>query len=148
MNELIKLTAREAVSLLKQGEVSPLELIEAAANRIAEVEEAVNAMPTLCLDRARDRANQLMAQPPSNPPPYYLYGLPIAIKDLVDVAGVRTTYGSPIFADHQPDGSDFLVETLEANGAIVLGKLEHGYDVWRFIGRFCRCRGYGRGLAR
>ena len=59
MNELIKLTAREAVSLLKQGVVSPLELIEAAANRIAEVEEAVNAMPTLCLDRARDRAKQL-----------------------------------------------------------------------------------------
>ncbi|MCK4789950.1 MAG: hypothetical protein KAV87_39795, partial [Desulfobacteraceae bacterium] len=87
MNELIKLTACEAVSLLKQGEVSPLELIEAAANRIAEVEEAVNAMPTLCLDRARDRAKQLMAQPHSDPPPYYLYGLPIAIKDLVDVAG-------------------------------------------------------------
>jgi len=122
MNELIKLTAREAVSLLKRGEVSPLELIEAAASRIAEVEEAVNAMPTLCLDRARDRAKQLMAQPHSDPPPYYLYGLPIAIKDLVDVAGVRTTYGSPIFANHRPDRSDYMVEILETNGSIVIGK--------------------------
>ena len=122
MNELIKLTAREAVSLLKRGEVSPLELIEAAASRITEVEGTVNAMPTLCLDRARDQAHELMVQLPIDPPPHYLYGLPIAIKDLVDVAGVRTTYGSPIFADHQPDRSDYLVETLEANGAVVIGK--------------------------
>ena len=51
-----------------------------------------------------------------------LAGLPIAIKDLNDVAGVRTTYGSPIFADHVPERSDILVETLEGNGAIVLAK--------------------------
>ncbi len=122
MNELIKLTAREAVSLLKRGKVSPLELIEAAASRIAEVETAVNAMPTLCLDRAGDLAKRLMARPPNDPPPHYLYGLPIAIKDLTDVKGVRTTYGSTIFSDHVPDRSDYLVETLEANGAIVIGK--------------------------
>lgn len=122
MDELIKLTAREAVSLLKRGEVSPLELIEAAAGRIAEVEEAVNAMPTRCLDRARDWAHQLMAHPPGDPSPHYLYGLPIAIKDLVDVEGVRTTYGSPIFSQNRPGCSDYLVEILEANGAVVLGK--------------------------
>lgn len=67
MNELISLSARETVSLLKRGEVSPLQLIDAAANRIAEVEEAVNAMPTLCLDRARDQANLLMANPLDDP---------------------------------------------------------------------------------
>lgn len=122
MNELIKLTAREAVSLLKRGEVSPLQLIEAAAARIAEVETVVNALPTLCLDRATDHAKRLMAQPPNDPPPHYLYGLPIAIKDLTDVEGVRTTYGSTIFPDHVPDRSDYLVEILEANGAVVIGK--------------------------
>ncbi|NIN65463.1 MAG: amidase, partial [Anaerolineae bacterium] len=110
------------VALLKKGEVSPLELIDAAADRIAEVEKTINAMPSLCLERARDQASRLMVQPLSDPPPHYLYGLPIAIKDLVDVAGVKTTYGSPIFAHHQPDRSDYLVETLEANGAIVIGK--------------------------
>jgi amidase len=122
MNELVKLTARQAVSLLKAREVSPLELIEAAAGRIAEVEASVNAMPTLCLERARAKAKQLMARPPLAPASNYLYGLPVAIKDLTDVAGVRTTYGSPIFAQHVPDRSDYLVEMLEANGAIVIGK--------------------------
>ena len=122
MKELTELTARQAVSLLKRGEVSPLELIEASADRIAEVEAEVNAIPTLCLDRARDHGKQLMANPRDDPPPHYLYGLPIAIKDLTDVSGVRTTYGSTIFSDHVPDRSDYLVEILEANGAIVIGK--------------------------
>ena len=49
-------------------------------------------------------------------------GLPIAVKDLNDVASVRTTYGSPLFTDHVPDRSDIMVETLEANGAIVIAK--------------------------
>ena len=48
--------------------------------------------------------------------------MPVPIKDLTDVAGVRTTYGSPIFKDHVPERSDILVEHLEANGAIVYAK--------------------------
>ncbi len=122
MNELIKLSARQVVSLLKMGDVSPLELIDAAEARIAEVEREVNAMPTLCIDRAKEQAKKLMANPPTDPPPHFLYGLPIAIKDLTDVKGVRTTYGSPIYAQHKPESSDYLVEILEANGAIVIGK--------------------------
>jgi amidase len=122
MNELIQLTARQAVDLLRTGEISPLELIDAAADRISEVEKEVNALPTLCLDRARNRAKKLITDPQDNPPPCFLYGLPIAVKDLEDVAGVRTTYGSPLFAHHKPDRSDYLVEKLESNGAIVIGK--------------------------
>ena len=49
-------------------------------------------------------------------------GLPIAVKDLTDVAGVRTTYGSPIYADHVPERSDILVERLEERGAVVIAK--------------------------
>ena len=59
-DELIRLTATEAVSRLRSREISPLELIDAAAARIAAVEPAVNALPTLCLDRARDHAKRLM----------------------------------------------------------------------------------------
>ena len=59
--ELWRLTAVEAVSLLKKKEVSPLELVEVSAARIAEIEPEVNALPTLCLDRARDHARRLMA---------------------------------------------------------------------------------------
>ncbi len=54
--------------------------------------------------------------------PGWLAGLPVAIKDLTDVAGVRTTYGSPIFADHVPAASHPLVERIERRGGIVIGK--------------------------
>jgi amidase len=59
-DELIRLTATEAVARLRQREISPLDLIDAAASRIAAVAPAVNALPTLCLDRARDHAKRLM----------------------------------------------------------------------------------------
>jgi amidase len=122
MDDLIKLTARAAVEKLKNREVSPLDLIAAAEARIAETDGVLNATPTLCLDRARAHAKRLMDSPPADPGPQFLHGLPIAIKDLNEVEGVRTTKGSPIFADHISPHSDYMVETLEANGAIVIGK--------------------------
>ena len=122
MDALTELTAREAVAMLKAGEVSPLELIDAAQARIAETDGAINALPTLCLDRGREHAKRLMDDPPTDPPTGYLHGLPIAVKDLVNVAGVRTTQGSPLFADFVPESSDILVETLERNGAVVIAK--------------------------
>ena len=122
MHELCKKTAREMVALLAKGEVSPLELIDIAADRIAATDGVLNALPTLCYERARDRAKALMQRRPGRPPRGYLHGLPVAIKDLTDVAGVRTTYGSPIYADHVPARSDLLVETLEAKGAVVIAK--------------------------
>ncbi len=123
-DELIRLTAREAVARLKRKDITPLELIDAAAARIAAVEPFVNALPTLCLDRARDHARRLMAQPPGDAAnePGWLAGLPVAIKDLMDVAGVRTTYGSPIFSDHVPQRSNPLVERIERRGGIVIAK--------------------------
>ncbi|MCO6419034.1 amidase [Siccirubricoccus sp. KC 17139] len=122
--ELIRLTATEAVARLKRKEVSPLALVEAAAARIAAVEPAVNALPTLCLDRARDHARRIMAGEGAENAghPGWLAGLPVTIKDLADVAGVRTTYGSPIFKDHVPARSHPLVERIERLGGIVLGK--------------------------
>lgn len=123
MNDLIRLTAREAVRRLASKEVSPLELIDAAETRIAETDGAVNAMPTLCFDRARKHARALMASGhPAEPPRGYLYGLPIAIKDLIEVEGVRSTFGSPIFKDNIPAKSDLLVTNLEARGGVIVGK--------------------------
>jgi len=126
--ELCRLTATAAVAALRRGEISPLELIDAAEARIAATDPTLNALPTLCLDRARDRARRLMAEGPAGGgvndpvPPGWLAGLPIAVKDLVPVAGVRCTWGSPIFADHVPERSDILVERLEARGALVAAK--------------------------
>ncbi len=122
--ELHQLSASEAVARLARHEVSPLELVEAAAARIAEVEPAVNALPTLCLDRAREHAKRLMrgGGREMEGAPGWLGGLPVSIKDLTDVAGVRTTYGSPIFQDHVPTRSHPVVQRIEARGGIVIGK--------------------------
>ena len=86
---LFRLTAREASAALARGDISPLELVEAAAARIAEVEPAVNALPTLCLDRARDHARRLMRGEGREMEGQagWLGGLPVSIKDLTDVAG-------------------------------------------------------------
>jgi len=123
-DELFRLSATAAVARLRAGEITPLELIDAAAARIAAVDGAVNALPTLCLERGRAHARALMAgqRREAEGEPGWLAGLPVAIKDLADVAGVRTTYGSPIFRDHVPDRSHPLVERIERRGGIVIAK--------------------------
>jgi amidase len=114
---LVRETACAVVDKLRAGEVTPLDLLDVLEKRIAEVDGKVNALPTLCFDRARDRARALMKKPASERG--LLAGLPVPIKDLTDVAGVLTTQGSPIYRDNIPARSDVLVEHLEANGAIV-----------------------------
>ena len=123
-DELTRLSAIEAVGRLRRGEVTPLELIDAAAARIALVEPHVNALPTLCLDRAREHATRLMSERVHDAAdePGWLAGLPVVIKDLMDVAGVRTTYGSPLFANHVPATSHPLVRRIERLGGVVIGK--------------------------
>ena len=124
IDELIRLPATAVVARLRRREVSPLELIDAAEARIRAVDGAVNALPTLCLERAREHAQELMAgrRREAENEPGWLAGLPVVIKDLVDVAGVRTTYGSPIFRDHVPSSSHPLVLRIERKGGIVIAK--------------------------
>lgn len=123
MIELFRLTAREAVRLLRAGEVSAVELVQASLARIEATDGSVNAIPTRCAERALAHARRLHgAKPSAGREHAWLGGLPIVVKDLNDVEGVRTTYGSPLFVDHVPDGSDAMVQTLEANGAVVIGK--------------------------
>ena len=114
-DELTSLSARAAVAALRSGEVAPRELVEAALRRIEAVDGPLNALPTVCAERALAHAETADRQ-------LALAGLPIAVKDLTDVAGVRTTYGSPIYADNVPERSDILVERLEERGAVVLAK--------------------------
>ena len=117
---LFKKTATEILVLLKSEAVSPLDLLDTLEARIAEVDGAVNALPTLCFERARDNAKTTMTKPVGERG--MLAGMPVAIKDLDPVAGVRSTWGSPIYQDFVPERSDCLVETLEANEAIVYAK--------------------------
>jgi amidase len=117
MNHLIGMTALDLIAQLRSGGISPLDCLDALERRIAEVDGVINALPTLCFERARGRAKTLMQKPASERGS--LCGLPVPIKDLTDVAGVCCTQGSPIFANRIAETSDILVETLEANGAIV-----------------------------
>jgi amidase len=117
---LVRETACAVVDKLNSGEVTPLDLLDVLEQRIAEVDGKVNALPTLCFDRARAHAKALMQKPAAERG--LLAGLPVPIKDLTNVAGVLTTQGSPIFRNHIPAQSDVLVEHLEANGGIVYAK--------------------------
>jgi amidase len=117
---LFKKTATEMVELLTLGAISPHDCLDALEARIAAVDPTVNALPTRCFERARRVADELMRRPMGERG--MLKGLPVAIKDLTEVAGVRTTFGSPIYADHVPDWSDPLVERLEEEGAVVYAK--------------------------
>ncbi|HEY7744537.1 MAG TPA: amidase, partial [Burkholderiales bacterium] len=122
MGELWRLSAVEAVRALKRREVSPLEMIDACAARIEATNPKINALVTLCYDRAREHARRILGERRSDAPPQFLHGLPIAVKDGTDVAGVRCTSGSRIYADRIAPASDIVVQRLEANGAIVIGK--------------------------
>lgn len=122
MHEFIKWTASEAVARLRSGEVSPLDLIDAAERRIADTNPQINAMVTLCVERAREQARQLMNEPRANRPAGFLHGLPIAVKDNTDVEGLRCTSGSRVFENRIAPGSDPVVKRLESQGAIVIGK--------------------------
>lgn len=113
-------TATKAVRLLSRGDVSPRELLASLRSRVEDVGPAVNALPTLCFDRAEEFAKRL-----EDLPPYArgcFAGLPWAIKDSTPVAGVRTTFGSRAFADFVPRTSDYVVEAIESQGGVVFAK--------------------------
>ncbi len=120
--EMIGWTATEAVARLHAGEVTPSDLVAASLARIDEVDGAVNALPTVMADRARDHARRVATNRDAGATSPLLGGLPVAIKDLTDVAGVRTTRGSTLFADRVPTTSDIVVRRIERNGGIVVAK--------------------------
>ncbi|WP_259776854.1 amidase [Aliiroseovarius crassostreae] len=117
-SDLCAMEAHQVVALLKARKLSPDELISAAEARMDQVEPAVNAVPVRCSTRARAQAMSLR---PSDHPGD-LAGLPIGIKDLTPVAGVRSTFGTKGLAENVPAESDPLVTRLESRGALVMGK--------------------------
>ena len=118
--ELVRASACAIVGKLEAGDLTPLDLLDVLESRIAEVDGKVNALPTLCFERARAHAKALMKKPADQRG--LLAGLPIPIKDLFNVEGVRNTQGSPIFRDRISTYSDIMVEHLEQNGGVVYAK--------------------------
>ncbi|WP_188194942.1 amidase [Nonomuraea sp. SYSU D8015] len=118
MSELHYLSATELAHLIRTGQVSAVEVVQAHLDRVEEVNPRVNAIVTLVAEQALEAAEAADAREPDGP----LHGLPVAHKDLVDTAGIRTTYGSPLFAGNVPDQDDLIVRRLRAAGAITVGK--------------------------
>ncbi|MDX6703906.1 MAG: amidase, partial [Baekduia sp.] len=112
--------ARAALAArVRRGDVSPRELVEAALERIEALDGPLNAVVALRAEEALAEAAALGAARGAGP----LAGLPLLVKDLASCAGMRTTYGSPWFADRAPDTvDDAAVARLRAAGAVVVGR--------------------------
>ena len=115
-------SAVELAARIRRRELSAREVMAAFLTQIERVNPQVNAIPTLLPERAEagaEAADRALAAGEATGP---LHGLPIAIKDLVATRGIRTTFGSPIYADHVPDQDEIIVERLRAAGAVIIGK--------------------------
>lgn len=119
MFELHHLTAQEQWDWLQRGEISPGELTGHYLERIARLDAGLGAFVTVTAPGAIARAREVTESVPRSAP---LWGIPFADKDLVQRAGVRTTYGSRLFAEYVPEESDELVTVLDAAGGVSLGK--------------------------
>ena len=120
MGKLYQFSASEVVAMLRAGEISIADTLDAIRERVDAVNGDVNALPTLCFERAYDRAAELQTQPLDARGE--LCGLPVTIKDLTPVAGVKTTFGSAIFKDYVPAVSAQLVERIEQRGGVIYAK--------------------------
>src|SRR5213079_1201010 len=121
MEDLADRSATELARLVRSREVSPVEVIEACLERVERYNPAVNAVVTLN-PRALDDAGELELRLVRREEVGLLAGLPVGIKDVTPVAGLRTTYGSPLYRDHVPTEDALVVQRLRAAGAIILGK--------------------------
>ena len=119
--DLADLSAVAVRDLVATRRVSPVAVMEAALARVAQHNPAINAIVTLN-PRALDDARALERRIARGDDPGPLAGLPVGIKDVTPVAGLRTTYGSPLYRDHVPDEDATVVQRLRAAGAVILGK--------------------------
>jgi aspartyl-tRNA(Asn)/glutamyl-tRNA(Gln) amidotransferase subunit A len=120
--DLAWLTLTQAAELVKARKVSSTELVTACLDRIRTYNPKLNAFITVTGEAALARAKALDALPASAPRGP-LHGVPIALKDNIDTAGVRTTAASSVFDDRVPTDDAEVARRLTAAGAVVLGKL-------------------------
>ncbi len=130
MAELVRLSARQLLAGYRAREFSPVEVVEALAARIEKLNTLLGAFTTLCLERAREEARAAEEAYRRGEAAGPLAGVPFAVKDLFDSAGVRTTYGSPMFADHVPAADAAAVRRAREAGAILIGKAQTHEFAW------------------
>src|SRR6267154_1039545 len=121
--EICFMRATELAAMIRETKLSAREVMQAHLRQIERVNPKVNAIVTLVdedklMEQAR-AADDVIARGDSVGP---LHGLPVGVKDLTETAGIRTTYGSPLYCDNVPDHDALVVERMKNAGAIVLGK--------------------------
>ncbi|WP_375596149.1 amidase family protein [Algihabitans albus] len=122
MTELCDRSAVELRALMRRREISPVELLNSCLARIAAVNPTLNAVVALDAPGARAAALDAEASFRADDTPPALTGLPVGIKDLNETKGLRTTFGSPLYADHVPLEDTGVVRRLRAAGGIVAAK--------------------------
>ena len=119
MTSIPEMTAVDLVAAIQKRELTCEAVMEAHLSQIEARNRHLNALVALrSSDDLMAEARQVDRQGPKGP----LAGLPFALKDLVEVRGIRSTHGSPIFADHVPEADDYLAARIRASGAILIGK--------------------------
>jgi aspartyl-tRNA(Asn)/glutamyl-tRNA(Gln) amidotransferase subunit A len=121
-DDLAKLTLRDAADLVRKKKVSPVELTKACLTRIDRANPALNCFITITADSALQQAREAETEIAGGKWRGPLHGIPIALKDLFDTAGVRTTAGSGVFKDRIPTEDAEVVRRLKSAGAVLLGK--------------------------
>jgi amidase len=119
---LTRKSARELARLIRTRAVSPVEVLDAYLTVIAALNPKLNAIVTLAAEQARDAAKRAETAVRKGETLGPLHGLPIGVKDVTPTAGIRTTFGSPLFKDFVPAEDAEAVRRLKAAGAIVLAK--------------------------
>ena len=122
MNELVALTAVAQRALIEQKKISAVELLDAHLEQVAAVNPRINAIVTETPDIALAAARRVDQRIAAGRSPGLLAGLPVVHKDLFETRGIRTTWGSPLFADHVPKLNALIVQRQIDAGAVTLGK--------------------------
>ncbi|HZR32058.1 MAG TPA: amidase [Terriglobales bacterium] len=141
--ELSKLSLADASELVRRKSVSPIELTAACLKRIEQLNPTFNAFITVTAETAMQEARTAEAEIQRDGWKGPLHGIPIALKDLFDTTGIRTTAGSAVFQDRIPHQDAEVVRRLKAAGAVLLGKLnlhEFAYGGSGIIGHFPAAR--------
>src|SRR6266853_4779320 len=122
-SEICFMRATDLAAMIREKKLSAREVMEAHLRQIERVNPKVNAIVTLVdedhlMAQAREADEFIVRGKPLGP----LHGLPVAVKDLTETKGIRTTYGSPLFRDFVPEHDALVVERMKNAGAIVVGK--------------------------